>query len=289
MFARAPKSLVIALALTASLTARAQATGAPPPAGSAPPSASPAPSTTPPPKTAPNTPPGRAPQAAPTAPAEPVPATLYAKLAGLSVRELTTTEKTKLGRVGYLVDAVTAESPAAKGGVQKDDVLTSIDGASPENARALVEKLNGAEEGQLFKLSLVRAGKDVVVDVQMPGETKEEREKREEEERKKKEEEEAKEKEEEEAKAKEDAEDAAKDSGDEATDATKDGAENLEQASVDDDKFGPLGCCICSALCFPATPVFIIAMLLVDATPPARTERAPKPPQDDERVIAARY
>jgi len=289
MLARATLSLVTALALTASLSAHAQATGAPPPSGTAPPSATPAPSTTPPPKTAPNTPPARAPQAGPAAPAEPTPPTLYAKLAGLSVRELTTAEKTKLGRTGYLVDAVTAESPAAKAGVQKDDVVTALDGASPENARALVEKLNDAEEGHLFKISLVRGAKDVVVDVQMPGETKEEREKREEEERKKKEEEEAKEKEEEEAKAKEDAEEAAKDSGDDVTEGAKEGGENLEQASVDDDKFGPLGCCICSALCFPATPVFIIAMLLVDATPPAREERTPLPKRDDERVIAVRY
>jgi hypothetical protein len=286
-------SLLIALALSSTSVAQTAGAATPPapaPQTNAGPATGPAAKTPAPSTTTP------APKAAPApAPArvEVTPASLYAMRAGLSVRELTDGEKKKLGRAGYLVDTVTADSPAAKAGITTDDIVTGIDGASPPTVRELVERIQGAEEGQLFKISIVRAGKDMVVDVQLAGETKEEREKREEEERQKKEEEE---KEEDAAKEKleQEREEAEKKAKEEAEKATKDGAteagENVEAVVEEDDKFGMLGCCICSTLCPPAAPALAIAMFLVDASPTPERERGPTTPSTAHaRVMVVRY
>lgn len=280
-------SLVIALALSSS--SLAQTTGS-----TAPPATEPAPAKATTPAPAPSsTPAGLAPAPAPT---EPPPASLYIKLAGFSVRELTAAEKKKLGRTGFLVDHVAADSPASKGGLRLDDVITGIDGASLVTSRDVVDRVQQADEGHLLKVSLVRTGKDMLLDVQLPGETKAEREKREEEEKKKREAEEEKEREEADAKEKleEEREEAEKKAKEEAEKATKDGAteagENVEAVVEEDDKFGMLGCCICSTLCPPAAPALAIAMFLVDASPTPERERGPTTPSAAHaRVMVVRY
>lgn len=271
------RALLVVVWACASTSAFAQAGSASPPTTS--PSTPPKAGKAAPPSTAPTT----------TAPAsEQVPASLYAKLAGVSLREQTAGERAKVGRTGYVVDTVSAGSPAAKAGVTKDDLITSIDGSSPANVRDLVELMQGAAEGKLFKVVLLREGRDLVLDMQMPGETEAEREKREEEEKRKREEEEKKEREDAERKESDEAESRAKEEAEKTSETGQEGSENVEQAVEDDDKFGMLGCCICSALCPPATPAFVVAMILVDAAP-VRKERAPTLPDDTDRVAHVRY
>jgi hypothetical protein len=266
-------SLVCALTLSSGSFAQTSGNASPPvkqTAPSATTSPAPATSTTP----APIAPAQVAPAQVAPAPvaAEPPPASLYIKLAGFSVRELTDAEKKKLGRVGFLVDHVANDSPASRAGLRLEDVITGIDGATMKTSRDVVDRVQGADEGHLLRVSIVRAGKDMLVDVQLPGETKAEREKREEEERKKKEEQEKVERDEADAKRKldderEEAEKKAKEEAEKLAEEQKNAAENIEQVSEDNDKFGPLGCCVCSALCPPAAPAFVLAMILVDARP----------------------
>jgi serine protease Do len=60
---------------------------------------------------------------------------------------------------GALVGDVTAASPAAKGGLQKGDIILEIDGQAVANANQLRLKIGMMTPGQTVKLNVLRNGK----------------------------------------------------------------------------------------------------------------------------------
>lgn len=69
---------------------------------------------------------------------------------------------------GVKVLELEAESPAAKSGLQKDDIITEIDGKTVKTVAAAREALRGKPEQTLWNVKLLRGGKTVNVEVKIP-------------------------------------------------------------------------------------------------------------------------
>ena len=196
---------------------------------------------------------------------------------------MTDDEKKQLGRSGLIVANVTAEKPGQRAGLTAGDVVTSLDGASMTDPKAFSEMIDDADEGVLMKVSVFRDGRDVVLSMRLPGETPEERAKREEEEQAEREREEQEAQEEQaEAEAEAEAERAEAESPDGEASVDADGDPSKSAADTDSDLFGWTGCCVCSAFCPPLAPVFAATAFFVRAEVPPPKE----PPRDD---VVVRY
>jgi hypothetical protein len=66
---------------------------------------------------------------------------------------------------GVVVKAVAAESPAAKAGLRKGDVLQEVDGRRVDRAEDWQKALARAKPGQVVKLSVIRDKKDVELEL----------------------------------------------------------------------------------------------------------------------------
>ena len=66
---------------------------------------------------------------------------------------------------GALIAAVTANSPAAKAGLQPGDVVRSVNGTTISDAGALAREIADVQPGHQAKLAIVRNGKDRTIDV----------------------------------------------------------------------------------------------------------------------------
>ena len=236
---------------------------------------------------------------------------LYAKGIGFSVRPLTREEQQKFRRKGLLVSAIQKGLPADESGLRNDDIITSFDGKSVKDPAAFIRTLKNGDDGQTFKLLVVRSGVDTSVDLRLPGESAEEqdeREKKEQEEQDKKDEkerEERKEREQEEREdeAREDREREADEAREEAENEAEENEERLRELDekkekydeaieeVSEDKFGLLECLVCS-FCLPTfTPVWIIVMLLVDNDTPTQRRHHDNgiPERADSEVTVVAY
>ena len=71
-----------------------------------------------------------------------------------------------LGRVaGAVITAITDRGPAASAGLQAGDVIMRVDGVEVTDARAVFYRLTTKGVGQTAKLSLIRKGKPVDIDI----------------------------------------------------------------------------------------------------------------------------
>jgi membrane-associated protease RseP (regulator of RpoE activity) len=59
---------------------------------------------------------------------------------------------------GVLVDAVRADSPAAKAGVRVGDLVAEVDGDATQSAADIVEAMADRNKGETFSITLVRGG-----------------------------------------------------------------------------------------------------------------------------------
>ncbi len=66
---------------------------------------------------------------------------------------------------GVLVSTVTPNGPAAKGGVQAQDVITSVDGKPIKNGDELVGIISDRQPGSTVRLGILRNGKPMTLDV----------------------------------------------------------------------------------------------------------------------------
>jgi serine protease Do len=66
---------------------------------------------------------------------------------------------------GVLVSTVTPNGPAAKAGVQAQDVITSVDGKSIKNGDELVGIISEKQPGSTVHLGILRGGKPLTLDV----------------------------------------------------------------------------------------------------------------------------
>jgi serine protease Do len=66
---------------------------------------------------------------------------------------------------GVLVNTVTADGPAAKGGVKPDDVIVSIDGKPIKDGDELVANISSRKVGSTVQLGLLRNGAKQTVTV----------------------------------------------------------------------------------------------------------------------------
>jgi serine protease Do len=69
---------------------------------------------------------------------------------------------------GVKVLEVDADSPSAKSGLQKDDVITEVDGKPVKNVAEARTALRGNNEKNLWTVKVLRAGKPVTVEVKIP-------------------------------------------------------------------------------------------------------------------------
>ncbi|HSP78254.1 MAG TPA: trypsin-like peptidase domain-containing protein, partial [Myxococcaceae bacterium] len=87
---------------------------------------------------------------------------------GVSVQDLTPELAEALGvpdRHGALVSEVQPDTPAARAGLQQDDVILSLDGEPVETARGLTRNVGFRAPGEKVRLSLVRDGRQRQVQV----------------------------------------------------------------------------------------------------------------------------
>lgn len=69
---------------------------------------------------------------------------------------------------GVKVLEVDTDSPSAKSGLQKDDVITEVDGKAVKNVAEARTALRGNNEKNLWTVKVLRAGKPVTVEVKIP-------------------------------------------------------------------------------------------------------------------------
>ena len=69
---------------------------------------------------------------------------------------------------GVKVLDVDSDTPASKAGLQKDDVITEIDGAVIASVDDLKEKIRGKKEGDSFKITFRRNGNTQTADIKFP-------------------------------------------------------------------------------------------------------------------------
>ena len=69
---------------------------------------------------------------------------------------------------GVKVLEVDADSPSAKSGLQKDDVITEVDGKAVKNVAEARTALRGNNEKNLWTVKVLRGGKPVTVEVKIP-------------------------------------------------------------------------------------------------------------------------
>lgn len=69
---------------------------------------------------------------------------------------------------GVKVLEVEADSPSAKSGLQKDDVITEVDGKAVKNVAEARTALRGNNEKNLWTVKVLRGGKPVTVEVKIP-------------------------------------------------------------------------------------------------------------------------
>jgi serine protease Do len=88
---------------------------------------------------------------------------------GLWLQELTPALREAMGSeqaTGVLVSNVFDGAPAAAAGIQRGDILTSVDGAPVRSRREFYEIARGITVGDHAKLALDRSGKKLVVEVE---------------------------------------------------------------------------------------------------------------------------
>jgi S1-C subfamily serine protease len=81
---------------------------------------------------------------------------------GVAIRNVTADDVTKLklpGPSGVIVDDVAADTPAAKGGALKGDVIVTFDGESVRSVMQFMRLVREAVPGRAVKMSVVRDGK----------------------------------------------------------------------------------------------------------------------------------
>ena len=66
---------------------------------------------------------------------------------------------------GAWVREVTEDAPAAKAGIQVNDVIVKVDDVDITSSEDLVRVISGAEDGQVMKFSVYRQGKEIEIDV----------------------------------------------------------------------------------------------------------------------------
>jgi len=76
-------------------------------------------------------------------------------------------EDTDSGK-GVRVTEVDEETPANKAGVQKDDIITSINGKAVNSVDETKEALKDLKEGDTVKVGITRAGKTQTIDIKLP-------------------------------------------------------------------------------------------------------------------------
>ncbi len=84
---------------------------------------------------------------------------------GISIEDLTE-------GAGAKVLEVTEGSPAAKAGIAKNDIITSVDGSSICDVATIQEKASGLKAGDTITLKLTRDGKSKDVTVKIPKKVK---------------------------------------------------------------------------------------------------------------------
>ena len=68
---------------------------------------------------------------------------------------------------GALIASVTEDSPAAKAGLRKGDLIISVDGDKVSDPRDLARKIGGLKPGQKTSLKLLRKGAETTVSLEL--------------------------------------------------------------------------------------------------------------------------
>jgi S1-C subfamily serine protease len=92
---------------------------------------------------------------------------------GVSIREVTADDVAKLkltGQSGTFIDEVAADSPAAKAGVLKSDVVVSFDGEDVRSAAQFTRLVRETPPGRTVKMAVTRDGKRMDLSV-TPGDS----------------------------------------------------------------------------------------------------------------------
>lgn len=87
---------------------------------------------------------------------------------GVRVKEIAESIRAQLGlaaKQGVLVEAVAAESPAAKAGISEEDLMLSLNGESIADAEELAELLDRYEPGTQVEIEIMRDGQRRTVQV----------------------------------------------------------------------------------------------------------------------------
>jgi serine protease Do len=66
---------------------------------------------------------------------------------------------------GVVVSSVLPGQPAARGGVQKQDIILSVNETQVESPRDVARMIGGLEAGRIVKLTILRRGKTVQISV----------------------------------------------------------------------------------------------------------------------------
>lgn len=83
---------------------------------------------------------------------------------GIQLQPLSDALKEKLGHkdvAGVLVTDVVPDSPAAKAGVESEDVITEIDGVAVDNPKVLIDRVMAKKAGEEVTLKVLRDGQAV--------------------------------------------------------------------------------------------------------------------------------
>ena len=91
---------------------------------------------------------------------------------GVSLQALTPEIAESLGMEevsGVLVNDVTPDSPAARAGVRRADVVTAVGGRAMENGKALAREIGKMEPGDEVVVTVVRGGESLDIEVELGG------------------------------------------------------------------------------------------------------------------------
>lgn len=87
---------------------------------------------------------------------------------GVQMSDISLEQATSLGispAKGVVVSSVLPGQPAARGGVQKQDVILSVNDRQVENTRDVTRMIGGLEAGEVVQLTILRKGKNMQLSV----------------------------------------------------------------------------------------------------------------------------
>ena len=86
---------------------------------------------------------------------------------GVSVADLDPADASGKVNTGVLIESVDEDSPAAKAGLRKGDLIVAVDGEKVADPRDLARKIGGMKPGEKATLKLLRKGAETTVSMEL--------------------------------------------------------------------------------------------------------------------------